>query len=84
MDIDVHYNGAKYKLVNFKLKTPSEHTINGQRFAMEQQFMHTLVQEEAKEGDVKGQEEEKILPKTLMVSVMFSSDPLSSANYVEK
>jgi len=66
------YGGVKYDLDHFVLKTPSEHTINGETFDMEQQFVHYPAAGE--EGAY----------KALIVSVMYKENPLNSPQYIEE
>mmetsp|Transcript_42854 Transcript_42854/g.99544 ORF Transcript_42854/g.99544 Transcript_42854/m.99544 type:complete len:342 (-) Transcript_42854:51-1076(-) len=72
VDATLEYGGSVYKLDKFVLKTPSEHTIDGHRFAMEQQLMHSLVK--AAPG--------KQASPTLIVSALFDKDPVESPAYV--
>jgi len=66
------YGGVKYDLDHFVLKTPSEHTINGETFNMEQQFVHYPAAGE--QGAY----------KALVVSVMYKENPLNSPQYIEE
>ncbi|HEY0636107.1 MAG TPA: carbonic anhydrase family protein [Pseudonocardiaceae bacterium] len=36
----VHYDGVRYDLLQFHFHTPSEHTVNGHTFPLEQHFVH--------------------------------------------
>ena len=65
------YGGIEYVLDHFVLKTPSEHTINGQTFDMEQQFVHYP---SAGAGAF----------KALIVSVLYKDNPLNSPQYINQ
>eukprot|EP00286_Rhodomonas_abbreviata_P018203 CAMPEP_0181309040 /NCGR_PEP_ID=MMETSP1101-20121128/11801_1 /TAXON_ID=46948 /ORGANISM="Rhodomonas abbreviata, Strain Caron Lab Isolate" /LENGTH=369 /DNA_ID=CAMNT_0023415497 /DNA_START=100 /DNA_END=1206 /DNA_ORIENTATION=- len=69
--IETMYGGNHYKLDHFVLKTPAEHTINGETFAMEQQLVHLPVGDDNPFN-------------ALIVSVLFKENPLNSPSYVEK
>jgi carbonic anhydrase len=68
------YGGTNYVLDHFALKTPSEHTINGETFDMEQQFVHYPVKGEGEEGAY----------KALIVSVLYKKNPLNSPEYIHQ
>ncbi len=87
----IKYEGAYYTLEHFELKTPSEHTINGRRYVMEQQFFHKKVKPA---GDANanatnssanaGQNAEDEAPDTLVMSALFDTNPLETVTYVER
>jgi len=69
--VETMYGGNHYRLDHFTLKTPAEHTVDGVRYPMEQQFVHLPV------GDGNPF-------NALIVSVFFKEHPLNSPSYVEK
>ncbi len=88
----IKYEGAYYTLEHFELKTPSEHTINGRRYVMEQQFYHKRVKpagdtnttEATGQNSTAGQDTQDEAPDTLVVSALFDTNPLETVTYVER
>ena len=78
----IRYEGGLYALEHFELKTPSEHTINGRRYAMEQQFVHRRVDKPVGAGNSTGSVDEA--PDTLIISALFETNPLDTVTYVER